>query len=304
MSKGVGHALLDELIRHVSAESPMQGRSLPAAVEQLVPAEAEALEQYLHFCSKEGWHSEKMAQAYITIANDTLREQIFFKRNHRYRHDRFESVAESVYFDPGYMARYMYGLALTLYLWPNHLQIFRHFQRTIAAARGGSYLEIGPGHGAFFRQAMQSGIFHTCVGVDISPTSLEMTRRMLESVNVQSGVTWRLIETDLLAATGVGSGYDTVVMGEVLEHVEQPGRFLERIRDVAASDALIYVTTAVNAPAIDHIYLFRSVQEVEDLARSSGLVVRDVLATPYVGSTMQETVQNNLPINIALVLSR
>lgn len=304
MNNVAGHSLLDELIKRIAADSPMQGRSLPAAVAQLTPAESDALEQYLHFCSIEGWGSEKMAQAYSTIANDTLREQIYFQRNKRYRHDRFASVAENVYFDADYMARYMYGLALTLYLWPNHLQIFRHFQRTIASADGGSYLEVGPGHGAFFRQAMQSGAFHTCVGIDISPTSLAMTQRMLESSGAQSGVSWRLIEADLLTATDIGSGYDAVVMGEVLEHVEQPGRFLERIRDLAAPDALIYITTAVNAPAVDHIYLFRSVQEVKDLARSSGLVTRDVLATPYVGRTMQETVQNSLPVNVALVLSR
>jgi len=304
MSTAAEHPLLRALVERIAADSPMQGRSLPTAVAALQSVEANELEHYLAFGAGVGWGTERMAQAYVTIANDTLREQIYFQRNGRYRHDRFESVAKHVYFDDDYMARYMYGLALTLFLWPNHLQIFRHFQRSLAGAKGGSYLEIGPGHGAFFRQAILHGGFTNCIGVDISPTSLDMTRRVLESLGAPSSVSWKLIEADLLAATDLGGSYDAIVMGEVLEHVEQPGRFLERIRDLAMPGALLYVTTAVNAPAIDHIYLFRTVQEVEDLACAAGLVLRDTFATPYVGCTMDETVQRRLPINVALVLTR
>ncbi|MBS0457415.1 MAG: class I SAM-dependent methyltransferase [Proteobacteria bacterium] len=304
MNAGQTHPLLDALVERIVADSPMQGRSLPAAVAALESGEAEELEGYLRFCASEGWGAERMAQAYITIANDTLREQIYFQRNNRYRHDRFDAVAETVYFDADYMARYMYGLALTLYLWPNHLQIFRHFRGVLAGMRGGSYLEVGPGHGAFFRQAVLHGGFRDCVGVDISPTSLGMTRRVLESLWTEAKSFWRLVEADLLAAAELGGNYDMVVMGEVLEHVEEPGRFLERLRELAAPGATLYVTTAVNAPAIDHIYLFRSVAEVEDLARAAGLAVRDVLATPYVGCTMEETVRRGLAINVALVLTR
>lgn len=304
MNTAIERPMLSELVAHIDASSPMHGRSLPAAIAALKPAEADELERYMRFCAAEGWGIERMTQAYITIANDTLREQVYFQRHHRYRHDSFDSVAADVYFDADYMARYMYGLALTLFLWPNHLQIFRYFQRFISATSGGTYLEIGPGHGTFFRHAMLHGGFHTCVGVDLSPTSLEMTRRVLESLGVLPGVSWRLVKADLLAASDIGGNYDVIVMGEVLEHVERPERFLKRIRELAAPGAQIYVTTAVNAPAIDHIYLFSSVQEVEDLARAADLTPRDVFATPYVGCTMEETVARCLPINVALVLTR
>ncbi len=91
-------------------------------------------------------------------------------------------------------------------------------------------------------------------------------------------------------------------MGEVLEHVEQPFLFLRRIKDLANQGAFIFITTAVNAPAIDHIYLFRTVDEVHDLAVTAGLKVKEILATPYKGCTMDETVQQKLPINVAMVL--
>jgi 2-polyprenyl-3-methyl-5-hydroxy-6-metoxy-1,4-benzoquinol methylase len=304
MSTGSSRQRTGELVARICAAHPMQARALTAAVAGLLVDEAEELEHYLSFCEKEGQHTEQMAEAYLTITNDTLREQVYFQRHGRYRHASFDSVASAVYFDSTYMSRYMYGLALTLYLWPNHLQLLRYFRRMLPARRGGRYIEIGPGHGAFFRHAVRHGGFAECLGVDISPTSLAMTRRLLESDAALPGARWRLLEADLLAAEDLGTDYDAVVMGEVLEHVEQPQRFLERIRDMAADGAFIYVTTAINAPAVDHIFLFKSVEEVTDMAAAAGLNVVDILATAYSGCTMEETVQRRLPINVALVLSR
>lgn len=295
---------LTELVESIAVASPMQARALTAAVAGLSAEEANELEQYLWFCADDGWDKERLVQAYLTITNDTMREQVYFQRHGHYRYSSFDSVAASVYFDSDYMGRYMYGLALTLYLWPNHLQLLRYFRRVLPSGRGGRYLEIGPGHGAFFSYAVRHGGFDDCFGVDISPTSLAMTRRLLDSATGKRGARWSLLEADLLTADDLGEGYDAIVMGEVLEHVEHPQRFLERIRDLASADAFIYVTTAVNAPAIDHIYLFHSVDEVAEMAMAVGLKVVDIFATAYVGCSMEETVKRRLPINVALVLSR
>lgn len=296
--------LLDSLLRRLAGDNPLQQRSLDAGRENLHSGEALDLEAYLSTCAYHGYGEDAMAKAYQTITLDTLREQVYFQRNGRYRHSTFAEVAGRVYFDHDYMQRYMYGLALTLYLWPNHLEIVRYFKRMLPRISGGRYLEVGPGHGTFFRHAIRHGEFAQCLGVDISPTSLELTRRLLSNDPTPTGTRWDLMEADFLAAEGVDGHFDAIVMGEVLEHVEQPLRFLQRIRELAGADAFIFVTTAVNAPAIDHIYLFESLETVTRLAEAAGMTVRNVLATPYHGSTMEETVAQRLPINVALVLSR
>jgi len=293
---------LELLVDGIGAASTMQRRAVESALEALTQGERLELQSYLEFCTKEGWGIDQLVGAYMTITHDTMREQIFFQRNGQYRHSSFDSVASNVYFDTKYMSSYMYGLALTLFLWPNHLQIVRFFRDMLPRKRGGTYLEVGPGHGAFFRYAVRYGGFDTCVGVDISPTSLQMTRKLLESDTSLDRARWELMNTDFLAATTLHERYDAIVMGEVLEHVEEPLKFLERIRDLAAKNAFIFITTAINAPAIDHIYLFRTVEEVRDLVTAAGMTVRDVLATPYTGCSMEETVQKKLPINVAMVL--
>jgi SAM-dependent methyltransferase len=304
MTRAPNEELVAALVESIGSGNPMHARSLLGALADLTVEERHELEDYVTFCVRDGWGIERLADAYRVITEDTLREQIHFRRTGRYRHSTFDEVSEGVYFDPEYMSKYMYGLALTLFLWPNHLQIVRFFRRMLPKGRAGRYLEIGPGHGAFFRYAARHGNFASCLGVDISPTSLGMTRRLLNSDSSIPRPCWQLLHADFLEVANLMGTYAAIVMGEVLEHVERPLLFLQRIRALAEDDAFIFITTAVNAPAVDHIYLFRSVDEVRELAEEAGLRVVDQLATPYSGCSMEETIQQRLPINVAMVLAK
>lgn len=296
--------LSDDLLARIVAVNPMQESSLSQSRGYLKPAEALELECYLAFCLDSGLSLADLAHAYQTITLDTMREQFYFKRYGTYRYSTFKEVADKVYFDDDYMTRYMYGLAITLYLWPNHLQIVRFFRETLPRFDGGRYLEVGPGHGVFMRHAVHTGGFDLCLGVDLSPTSLDLTRRLLSSDRRVTPDSWALRQADFLCADNLEETYDAIVMGEVLEHVEQPKQFLERIAELASAETHIFITTAVNAPAVDHIYLYRSVDEVVDQAAAAGLKTRKLLATPYSGLSMERTVAENLPINVAIVLGK
>jgi hypothetical protein len=86
--------------------------------------------------------------------------------------------------------------------------------------------------------------------------------------------------------------------------VEAPGLFLDKIHELAKPDAYIFVTTCVNAPQIDHIYLFRHLSEVAHLIREHGFSIVRSKAIPYEGKTLQQCEVLNLPINVAYVLSK
>jgi len=52
--------------------------------------------------------------------------------------------------------------------------------------------------------------------------------------------------------------------------VEQPLALLLRLRELLADEGVLFFTTPANAPAIDHLYLFRNVEEIRQLAESAG----------------------------------
>lgn len=300
-------ARVERLLRAIVADNPMQRSLIEVARGALAPPEALELERYVDLCEQKGAPLDELVRSYRVVVEDTLREQMFFRRHKRYRHRRFDDVASSVYFSPEYMGRYMRGLAVTAFLWPNHAAIRHHFEWLLdrvptlvpALGRARRYLEVGPGHGFYMAAAMRRRVCQSYLGVDLSPTSVELTRTMLESSDGSSP--WEVRQADFLNADLEGA-FDLLVMGEVLEHVEDPSAFLRRAHALNAPGGITFLTTCANSPATDHIYLFRSADEVEALCARAGFQVVERLLLPYHGKTIEESIAEALPVNIALVL--
>jgi SAM-dependent methyltransferase len=212
----VGHAGIEGLFEQIRRRNPMHHRFVAGALTQLTPEEVERLETYVGFCRARGLSLEAVGDAYLTIVNDTMREQAYFRKHGRYRYSTFAEVAGSVYFDDGYMSRYMYGLAISSFLWPNHLDLLRYFNGTLPTTKPGRYLEVGPGHGYFLLTAMQRSAFTDFLGVDISQTSIDQTRAIIDHFAPAAAGRARLERMDFLESDLPAAGFDAVVMGEVL----------------------------------------------------------------------------------------
>jgi 2-polyprenyl-3-methyl-5-hydroxy-6-metoxy-1,4-benzoquinol methylase len=293
--------LLDAIVER----SPLHRAFLERAVSYLRLEERERLETILVYFDGAGRSIDYIADAYITVVEDALAEQMYFMRNNEYRNSSYAEVADSVYHDREYMNKYMYGLIVTAFLWPNHVEIARFFHENLPINKSGHYLEVGPGHGYFMATAASTGAFDRLTGIDISEASIEQTRAIMQQFAPDALARCNLELCDFLAANSLQKhSYDAIVMGEVLEHVEQPEAFLKRIHELAKDDAFIYITTCVNAPAVDHIFLWRSTDDVEAMIESAGFVITKALRLPYEGKTLDQAHKQRLSINVAYLLKK
>jgi 2-polyprenyl-3-methyl-5-hydroxy-6-metoxy-1,4-benzoquinol methylase len=294
--------LTDSLFAEIGRLNPLQLDFMRKSTAELRPDEAERLETYLKYCLESGLTVEYVASSYDTVVKDVLREQVYFKRHGRYRYGTYAEVADSVYHNPDYMGRYMHGVAVTQFLWPNHLQMFRFFVGTVPRQMFGRYLEVGPGHGLFMMAAMRLCSFNEYLGVDISETSIALTHSVLEHPLFGPFDNYRLEHGDFLTIDLQGS-FEAIAMGEVLEHVEDAERFLGRARDLLAPGGYFYMSTAVNGAVIDHIYLFRTVTEVDDLVTGAGFRITDKIVIPHIGKTLEQCEDERLPVSVAYALT-
>lgn len=289
------------LVDSVAQSFPVHQAFLTAAVDNASDEELERLSDYLEFCESKGLDDDYLAESYLTIVGDTVDEQLYFNRHKHYRHATFAEVAESVYDDADYMNRYMYGLAISTFLWPNHVAMVRMFRAEVPRKSGGRYLEVGPGHGFLLLTAAEVGDYDELLAVDLSEASVRQTETIVRHFRPDSNV--QVLKMDFLDAGNLEPcTFDAVVMGEVLEHVEDPARFLRRIAELAREDAFIFITTCINSPAVDHIYLWRTTDSLEEMIAAAGLDIVKALRLPYEGTTLDDSVARELPINVAYVL--
>ncbi len=296
-------AVVKSLVRFVLEENPLHAKFLLSALGHLDESDYSDFEKYLAYCLAKGLSVTFLAESYLFIVDEMMREQLYFRKHGSYRYSSYAEVADSVYMNSDYMSKYMYGLAISGFFWPNHIAIRRFFATEFCPGRRGNYLEVGPGHGWFLSKAMEVGDFDRLTGVDLSTESVNQTASIIDYFHNDQTDRIDLHQADFLEAdTLVVGGYDAIVLGEVVEHVEHPELFLRRARDLAAANGSLFVTTCMNAPAVDHIFLWRDVASFENLLAECGLKIVNALRLPYEGKTLEESLDQALPVNVAYVL--
>jgi hypothetical protein len=131
-----------------------------------------------------------------------------------------------------------------------------------------------------------------------------LTRDIIRHFEIEKKCRAEVVEIDFLTFQEQDQEYSCIVMGEVLEHVEDPALFISTIARLSGPSTHIFVTTCMNAAAVDHISLFRTGKDVEDIITANGLQIVESCYAPYVGKTLAECEENALPVNVAYVLRK
>ena len=209
---------------------------------------------------------------------DFLKEQIRFRKTGVYRINDASIANTEVYSEPLVMRYYMVGLLISYLFWPNHYKLYQFFKNHLPSADTKSYLEVGVGHGLFTSTMLRNypGIMATLV--DISETSIKTANELLGAFHVvRSNITF--VHGDYFTVD-IPQKYDFIIMGEVLEHVNDAFGFMRRAKELLKPDGSIYMSTAANSPALDHVYHFHDDQEIRDLLKETGFNIEAELVLP------------------------
>lgn len=277
----------------------------------------EGLESFLNFCveSKLGT-VDSLTDAYIFLNKMILEETLYFRRNEKYRFSKIADVEDIVYNNPEYMGKYMIGLSISDYIWPQHLVMMRYFEQVLPKmitikenaptnsksrlVNRGGYLEIGPGCGQLLIRAIQSKTFTSIKACDLSSTSAKLCNDYLKYIGYKD----ISVKVEDFFSYDDSHQFDCIVMGEVLEHVENPGEMLDKIYKLLDYSGKAFISTVINAPAIDHIYLFQDVEQVFDVMQNSGFIIDDYKIACSGGLELEAAVRLKEAINIGMLVKK
>lgn len=238
---------------------------------------------------------------YRWTCEEFLKEELFFHREGRYRLSSFADAYREVYAKPEYMARYVHGILVSQVLWDPHARAFEAFRTRFLPSLPphSSYLEVGPGHGFFLYFASRERTIDHLEAWDVSPSSIMETKDALQRLSVKRAV--EIVEQDVLAAPPRYSEFDAAVISEVLEHLERPADALKSLHLALKPHGRIFINVPVNSPAPDHIYLWRSPEELHAWIADQGFDIQETYEFPQTGCSLERATKLNLSINCVVI---
>lgn len=238
---------------------------------------------------------------YQWMCGELLQEEFFFHRNGRYRLSTFAEADAEVYSRREYMPRYMHGLLISQILWDPHARAFDLFQTRFldSLPERASYLEVGPGHGFFLYFAAQQPRIARLEAWDVSASSIAETKAALTKLGVTREAA--IVQQDILTSDARNAEFDGAVISEVLEHLERPDLALRTLHSALRPGGKIFINAPINSPAPDHIYLWRSPEELRAFVEAQGFEIDETWDLPQTGVSLERARKHNLSISCVVI---
>lgn len=258
--------------------------------------------QIIHILKASGRSISDLCQSYkFTCQELLLKSEIYFRRHGKYERSTLIEANRDIYSNQKVMSKYVEGLLLTQILWDNHFKALGFYKSSLklCTKKSSSFLEVGPGHGLLMHQALDSGLFETVEGWDISQTSLNTSETALKALGHDNN--FSLKKVDISSHLEKGMLFDFIVLSEVLEHLEDPHSALINIQNIARNNAKIYINFPINSPAPDHLFFASGKEQVIELLRGTNFNLEACKVIPMTGYTVSECERMNLSMSVCVV---
>lgn len=245
---------------------------------------------------------DKVCEGYKSFCQEMILEsELHFRRYGKYERSKFQEAFDDVYSKPDLMEKYMNGLLISGIFWSNHAYALTFYRTEFLTMLpdGFDHLEVGPGHGALLHLTATNGKYGRITGWDVSPSSIEATKRSLKVIGIDESV--ELVCQDMMDANADEEIYDSIVVSELLEHLEDPLAALKSLYLKLKPGGHILVNMPANSPSPDHLYLFDKPEEMTDLMTEAGFSIEKSALYPMTGYSLERCYKDKLTVTCVAV---
>jgi 2-polyprenyl-3-methyl-5-hydroxy-6-metoxy-1,4-benzoquinol methylase len=243
---------------------------------------------------------EILASGYVHFVNDVNRSQLKYEQERQYENKSYAEVYTSVYDNSAYMALYHWGVFTTTFAWEHHLKLYQYFveQFVNRLSDEGNFLDLGSGSGIWSLLMLSNKENWRSTGIDISNYSVDTARQL----SIASGFSKNsnFIVEDALKYKAQEK-IDAVVSCFLLEHLEEPEKLFVNAADNLKDGGYAFITAALTAAEVDHIFEFRRESDLVKLAEESGFRIISMLSESPATHPRENYF---LPRSMALVLQK
>ncbi len=245
----------------------------------------------------------QLVEGYCEFVMDVNRAQLKYEKDGVYENKSFSDVYARAYSNPEFMKLYHWGVYTTTFIWLNNLKIVQFFERDFlplvsSGKSPGTIVDLGAGSGIWHLLALLHLNDWNVKAVDISASTIEQSGRMANLMAVAPR-----IEHIVADATSwvLDIPAQAAISCFLLEHLERPGQLLSGLANCIEPGAHAFVTCALTAAEIDHIFEFKRESEAIKLCEDAGFRVKRAFSAEP--STTPPD-RSYLPRSLALVLQK
>jgi ubiquinone/menaquinone biosynthesis C-methylase UbiE len=219
------------------------------------------------------------ADAFVQFSTDVNLAQARYEADGHYANKSFAEVYADHYSHNETMSDYLWGIYLTNFLWAHHTEICLFYRDYFLSKLPASsaLVEIAPGHGGWGVWALSVLPQATLRGFDISPSSIEIATGVSRAAGFGERATYT--EKNCLDLTQVpAASADGVICSFLVEHLEKPEELYAVVNHLLKPHGIGYITGALTAAQVDHIYEYRYESELVKHCEDQGLRVLATLS--------------------------
>ncbi len=242
------------------------------------------------------------ADAFVQFTTDVNLAQARYEAQGHYANHSFAEVYADHYSQDETMSGYLWGIYLTNFLWAHHTEISLFYRDYFLPKLSPSadLVEIAPGHGGWGAWALTVLPQARLQGFDISPSSIEIAASVSRAAGLSDRATYT--ERNALALQEVPADCaDGVICSFLVEHLERPQELFAVTQHLLKPRGFGFITGALTAAQVDHIYEYRLESELVAHCEQNGL---RVLATLSAGPRRTLPKARFLPRSMALIVQK
>jgi hypothetical protein len=240
--------------------------------------------------------------AFVQFTTDVNLAQARYEADGHYENKSFAEVYANHYSQDDTMSGYLWGIYLTNFLWAHHTEISVFYRDYFLSklSPDADLVEIAPGHGGWGAWALTVLPQARLRGFDISSSSIEIATRICCAAGHGNRACY--VETNALDLKEMPAACaDAVICSFLMEHLERPQDLFAVVQHLLKPRGTAFLTGALTAAQVDHIYEFRYESELVRMSEEYGL---RVLSSLSAGPKRLLPRAQFLPRSMALVVQR
>ena len=236
-------------------------------------------------CNKDLNFYEQSVKDFIDLSREFIQLQVELEDTGKQHFSSHSEVNQEIYGNQEVMQkRYLKGIFLSQAFWINQHKTMNFFVDDFCPNQNpkGKILEVPLGTGIFTYEFMKRNPNWNIKGVDISESAVDFSKNLLNIRNLDHQGSVNLATKDVFHLSEENK-FEKIICGCLLENFENPRDLLVKLKNLLAENGKLFLTSTAWAAGIDHIYLYKSVQEIREMLEEYFRIEKEIVLSIFPG---------------------